>query len=101
MPQSDLADQCGVTFQQIQKYENSKNRVSVGRLANIGTILGVTVTFLLTGAQERRGARADNEGEDLFRQQGALRLVKAYNRMDRQKRQALVALCECIAGASR
>lgn len=30
--QTDLAAAAGVTFQQIQKYENAKNRISVGRL---------------------------------------------------------------------
>jgi hypothetical protein len=44
-----------------------------------------------------RGARGDNEGEALFKMQGALRLMKAYNRMGREKRQAIVALCESIA----
>jgi transcriptional regulator with XRE-family HTH domain len=97
MSQSDLAVQCGVTFQQIQKYENAANRVSIGRLTKIAVGLGVTVTFLLTGAQERRGERGDNEGEALFKMQGALRLMKAYNRMGREKRQAIVALCESIA----
>jgi transcriptional regulator with XRE-family HTH domain len=88
MSQSGLAVQYGVAFQQIQKYDNAANRVSIGRLVKIAAVLGVTVTFLLTGAQEMRGERGDNEGEALFKMQGALRLVKAYNRMGREKRQA-------------
>lgn len=30
--QSKLAKFCGITFQQIQKYENGKNRISASRL---------------------------------------------------------------------
>ena len=97
MSQGDLGDKVGITFQQIRKYENNESRVSMGRLANIAEILGVTVTFLLTGAQEKRGARAGNEGDALFKKQGALHLLKAYNRMDRGTRQAMVELCESIA----
>ncbi len=35
MPQKTLAQHLGVTFQQIQKYENGLNRVSAGRLKEI------------------------------------------------------------------
>ena len=31
--QETLADHCGVSFQQIQKYENGANRISFSRLA--------------------------------------------------------------------
>ena len=32
LSQQELADRLGVTFQQIQKYENGRNRISAGRL---------------------------------------------------------------------
>lgn len=35
----------GITFQQIQKYENGLNRVSAGRLKEISDILNVPVSF--------------------------------------------------------
>ena len=35
LSQTELADQIGVTFQQVQKYENGKNRVGAGRLIAI------------------------------------------------------------------
>ncbi len=43
MTQNDLAKQTGVTFQQIQKYENADNRVTTSRLWMITEILDVEV----------------------------------------------------------
>ena len=43
MSQPELAERVGVTFQQVQKYENGKNRVSAGRLYEIAKALGVTI----------------------------------------------------------
>lgn len=40
--QKALANSIGVTFQQIQKYENGKNRISAGNLYKIAQCLGVT-----------------------------------------------------------
>ena len=41
MSQTALADRLGITFQQVQKYENGSNRMSVGRLQAIATALNV------------------------------------------------------------
>ena len=38
--QADLADNVGVTFQQIQKYERGSNRITVERFAKICKHLG-------------------------------------------------------------
>ncbi len=40
--QQELAEFLGVTFQQIQKYENAKNRISAGKLFKIARFLEVT-----------------------------------------------------------
>jgi DNA-binding transcriptional regulator YiaG len=40
MSQTDLANACGITFQQIQKYENGANRVSASRLWQFAAVLG-------------------------------------------------------------
>ena len=98
MSQPDLANKLGITFQQVQKYENGKNRVSMGRLSHIADILDVSVTYLLTGSEEKRGSRGDNEGATLLMTAGALRLIKAFDRMKNHKaRQALVELAESAA----
>lgn len=41
--QKDLADQLGITYQQIQKYENGRDRISAVRLWDIANIFGKKV----------------------------------------------------------
>lgn len=43
--QEQLAKLMGITFQQVQKYENGVNRVGASRLYDIGKVLGVSVDF--------------------------------------------------------
>ena len=43
--QQKLADELGITFQQVQKYENGANRVSAAKLAILSEILQVSITY--------------------------------------------------------
>jgi transcriptional regulator with XRE-family HTH domain len=43
--QGKLAEEVGLTFQQIQKYEKGLNRISASRLLEFAKILGVSVDF--------------------------------------------------------
>jgi transcriptional regulator with XRE-family HTH domain len=49
LSQTQLADQIGVTFQQVQKYENGKNRVGSGRLMHIARALELPITAFFDG----------------------------------------------------
>lgn len=49
MSQKDLAKICGVTFQQIQKYETAGNRISASRLFELSTALEAPVSFFFSG----------------------------------------------------
>ena len=49
MTQQQLAEQVGIKFQQIQKYETGANRVSASRLWDIADSLGVPVSFFFEG----------------------------------------------------
>ena len=49
MSQTELANNLGVTFQQVQKYEKGVNRVGAGRLSRIADVLG--------GLRRQRGPR--------------------------------------------
>ena len=50
MTQEKLADALGISFQQVQKYENGTNRISVSRLQQFSDILQVPVPFFFEGA---------------------------------------------------
>ena len=47
--QTQMATALGLTFQQVYKYEQGKNRISAGRLYEFGKILGVPITFFFEG----------------------------------------------------
>ena len=51
MSQTMLADALGITFQQVQKYENGGNRVSAARLYDIAQLLGMPIVFFYEGAE--------------------------------------------------
>jgi transcriptional regulator with XRE-family HTH domain len=52
MSQEALANQLGLTFQQVQKYEKGTNRVSASRLQQMSHILQVPIPFFFEGAPQ-------------------------------------------------
>jgi hypothetical protein len=70
----------------------------MSRLDRIAKLLGMSVTFLLTGSKEKRSRHYDNEGAKLLRADGAIRLLMAFDRMkNRQVRKAILDVAERIA----
>src|SRR5436853_863618 len=75
--QTDLAEQIGVTFQQVQKYEKGANRVGASRLARIADVLDISVGDLF----EASGRAADDDSPfHLLAEPGAVRVLEAYVR---------------------
>jgi len=99
LSQSDLADQIGVTFQQVQKYEKGANRVGASRLSQIANVLGISVGELFEQSRPRPG---DAQSPlKLLVEPGAVRVLKAYvQTTDPRLRRAIVNLIEGIAGRS-
>ena len=97
LSQSELAERIGVTFQQVQKYENGKNRISVGRLTRVAEALNVPPTFFF--ARETKASLASGkQALEFLAAEGALRLIRAYDRIPgREMRTAFVELAERIA----
>ncbi len=52
--QEKLGKKIGVSFQQIQKYENGSNRVGAGRLQEIANILDINISFFYTDISQKR-----------------------------------------------
>ena len=53
LTQEHVAKELGVSFQQIQKYENGTNRIASGRLFQIAKLLGVPVQKLFEGCDPK------------------------------------------------
>jgi transcriptional regulator with XRE-family HTH domain len=60
MSQTELGNAVGVTFQQIQKYENGLNSVASARVPAVCAALGISIVDLFVGVRmdkTRRGRR--------------------------------------------
>ena len=64
LSQSALAQQLGISFQQVQKYETGQNRISASRLHRAATVLGTSVETFFPPVETARGA-ADEGWEAL------------------------------------
>ena len=102
MSQTALAQQLGVTFQQVQKYESGANRVSASRLHRIATVLGASVADFFPPRPD-----ADNDGAEAD-WLGGLRFMTATSDgravatgfpliEDRDLRQAVARIVEALA----
>ena len=65
MSQTKLGQAVGVTFQQVQKYENGTNRVGASNLFRIARALRVDVAFFFEGVPEDAVAGGGGRGEGL------------------------------------
>lgn len=59
LSQTALAQQLGISFQQVQKYETGQNRISASRLHRTATVLGTSVETFFPPVETARGAADD------------------------------------------
>ena len=106
MSQEKLGDALGLTFQQVQKYENGANRVSASRLQHISDILRVPVPFFFEGAPHLPGqikskgaAPSPAYVTEFLASSDGPALTKAFTRIQEPElRRRIVRLVEEIAG---
>lgn len=97
--QNELADALGVSFQQVQKYENGTNRVSAGRLYAAAQHLGVTFDYFFEGV-ELPAARRPNLDLPFKNDKQVIALVRKFIQIsDDGARSALVSLVGAMAKA--
>lgn len=91
--QIDLAGLMGLSFQQVQKYENAANRISAGRLWQAAQLLGVDVAWFFEGME------GDTDGDTAPFAPSLLRLATDIGRMDPSFQDALRQLVKGTDGA--
>jgi transcriptional regulator with XRE-family HTH domain len=79
--QMKLAAKLGVSYQQVQKYENGKTRITVPRLAQISNALGISAHILLNAEP----AISDSASMNLSGKE--LRLVMLFRKLKTDKQQ--------------
>lgn len=102
--QQQLAEQVGIKFQQIQKYETGMNRVSASRLWDIANVLGVPVSFFFEGmgsedAITDNGNTADMPA-DILTDKEALELLRSYYAIPENQRRRLFDLARVLSEAA-
>jgi transcriptional regulator with XRE-family HTH domain len=92
LTQKDLAAACGVTFQQIQKYETGETRIVAEKLYLLGLALEAPVSFLFAGLpnqtpvsllasidkKDKNPAAHSPDADDPLCRNESLELIKLY-----------------------
>jgi transcriptional regulator with XRE-family HTH domain len=109
MSQERLAEQIGLTFQQVQKYERGTNRVSSSRLFDLSRVLDVPIRYFFeemsAGVESQspgqlHGAAPSLPGEehDPMARRETLELVRAYYKIpDQAVRKRITDLARALA----
>jgi transcriptional regulator with XRE-family HTH domain len=86
LTQQQLAESCGVRFQQIQKYECGANRVSAARLWKIAGALEVQMNYFFEGLAVEAASRLAQTRDE------SADLVRTYHALGERPRRRLVDL---------
>jgi transcriptional regulator with XRE-family HTH domain len=106
LSQIDLARAVGVTFQQIQKYENGTKRVKASRLFAFAQALEVPVSHFFedieveqagSSVQEQQGGNHSVHLVDLLSDAKFLSFAQEFIRLPQGQRNAVVALVRSLA----
>jgi transcriptional regulator with XRE-family HTH domain len=83
LSQEKLAQALGVSFQQLQKYENGANRIGPGRLHAIAKMLNLQVSFFFEGLEKVRPGERDALGaaESALSTKEGVRIALALSRI--------------------
>lgn len=97
-----LADKLGITHQQVQKYEDGKNRLTVSRLDEICRVLGITPDYFFEPSSNYGHGEglADNPQATLAgaRSPEERKLLAAFGRLkSRDQRKAVIRLVNAMA----
>jgi transcriptional regulator with XRE-family HTH domain len=96
LTQQQLADACGVRFQQIQKYECAANRMSAARIWQLAEVLEVPVSYFYEGLGAERDSPGPGEGREVFARKETRDLIRAYYRLSERPRRRLLDLAKSL-----
>ena len=89
LSQEELGQRLGLTFQQVQKYELGRNRVSASRLYQLSEELGVPISWFFEGIERPERDVSPAPGQNGFphtesrrpEQRELLELVRVYHQI--------------------
>lgn len=100
LTQHQLADACGVRFQQIQKYECAANRMSAARVWQLAQVLEVPIDYFYEGLGAKgEGCPRDGEAQrEVFTRKETRDLIRAYYSLSERPRRRLLDLAKSLNG---
>lgn len=103
--QERLADELGLTFQQVQKYERGTNRVSASKLVQIAMALDTDPGFVFVGLNlQGEAIHAGDRGDEIlfmFGEGGGAVLARLYNDLTNEQRISVINVAKAIHSAIR
>lgn len=108
LSQNALAQESGITFQQVQKYEKGVNRISAARLLDFANILATDITYFFKDLEMKEAAKkytfAENDSsaafakQDVFESKETMTLVREYYKItDQSKRRHIVEIIKAMS----
>lgn len=116
LSQEKLAEEIGVTFQQVQKYERGTNRISASRLYTFSKLLDVSIDYFYSGLEgvkktKTASGMSDNEqesftgntqdnkhlDENIMTKKETIELIRAYYSVkDEKKRKDILKMVKTM-----
>ena len=100
MSQESLAQSLGLTFQQVQKYESGKNRITASRLQQIASALRVEAASLLEGTETAPQQAGTQEAFNILTPEGVEFLLALREIKSPAVRRDLLRLVKSIAAGA-
>ncbi len=98
LTQEQLAQQLGITFQQVQKYEHGTNRVSFSRLVEIARALQCGVMDIVGDLDKSKASSLFSQHVARLNEPGAAELLETYASIQSPKhRRAILNLARQLA----
>lgn len=100
MSQKALAEQLGITYQQVQKYEMGMNRISVARVWQFCKIFSVTPDFLFENLLDLddKNAKAGELIPNTVATSQDIKLMLAFKKIESgNNRNLVIKMCQAFA----
>ncbi len=87
LSQAEVAAKVGITFQQLQKYEQGINRIGASRLFSLSQALETDISFFFDFSPEEntKGQSKETDRHDPTNTRETLELVRAYSKITDEK----------------
>lgn len=95
MSQTALAEAVGVSWQQIQKYESGKNRVSASMLWQVADVLGQPVSFFFNNITE--GIESIDPADTIERSDRADQIAEIFAQLGFEQQDDVLSILKSVS----